>query len=61
MDRRRTEIIRRRTLHSLSPTTAAVAGLSLEQLVQFVAGTVHPDDVQLCNLARHLGVEDRIR
>ena len=61
MDMRRTEIVRRRVEHSLSPTTADVGGLSLEMLQQFVAGTVFPDDRQLLMLARHLGIEDKIR
>ena len=61
MDNRQFAIVRERTLHSLSPTTAAVAGLSFEQLVQFTAGTVFPDDVCLVNLARYLGIADKIR
>ena len=61
MDNRQFAIVRERTLHSLSPTTAAVAGLTLENLQQFISGMFFPSDEQLIVLARYLGVEDKIR
>ena len=61
MDNRKIQIVRNRTMHSLSPTTAAYAGLTVFQLQQFVAGMVHPSEEQLLLLARYLGVEEQIR
>jgi hypothetical protein len=49
--------IRDRVAHSLSPQTAAVAGISLAELQQFIAGTVSLSPQQLVNLSRYLGIE----
>jgi hypothetical protein len=53
--------LRARVWHSLSPTTAAVAGLTVQNLQQFIAGTFFPNETQLRQLARYLGVEGEIR
>jgi hypothetical protein len=50
------EIVRKRAWHSLSPQTAAAAGMSLAQLQQFVAGGFHPTPEQIEALARRLGL-----
>jgi hypothetical protein len=51
-----TKKIRDRTWYYLSDEVAAVAGLSLAGLQQFVAGTVTLDDEQLTRLARRMGM-----
>jgi hypothetical protein len=43
--------VRKRAWHYLSPEVAAVAGMSIFQLQQFVAGTFHPTDDQIHALA----------
>jgi hypothetical protein len=51
------DAIRRRVEHSLSPQVASFAGLTLENLQQFVAGPFLPDDAALIRLANCLGVK----
>jgi sRNA-binding protein len=48
--------VRDRVWHSFSPQTAAVIGVSLQDLQQFVAGNTKLTDTQLRDLARYLGV-----
>jgi hypothetical protein len=57
MSPRDVQALRSRCWHSLSPTTAAVAKISLAQLQQFVGGTFYLDAPQCEALARYLGVE----
>jgi hypothetical protein len=61
MTPRQVEIVRRRVLHTINPTTAAYGGMSVENLQQFIAHMVFPSDEQLLSLARHLGVADKIQ
>ena len=51
--------VRDRAHHYLTPDVAAVAGMTLQQFQQFVAGTVTPTEEQLRNLARRVRVEER--
>lgn len=44
--------VRDRAWLSLSPQTAAAAGMTLSELQQFVAGSFHPTQEQLEALAR---------
>jgi hypothetical protein len=48
--------VRDRAWHSLSPQTAAAAGMTLAQLQQFVAGSFHPTPEQIETLSRHMGL-----
>ena len=48
--------LRARAWHSLSPQTAAAAGLTVEQMQQFVSGSYQPTSEQLEQLARRMGV-----
>ena len=43
--------VRKRAWHYLSPEVAAWAGMTLDQLKQFVAGTLHPTPDQIHALA----------
>lgn len=61
MTPQQTKAVRERTLHSLRPLTAQYAGMTVEQLMQFVAGAHHPDDEQLHALARHFNLQDQVR
>ena len=49
--------IRDRAWHSISPETAAAAGMSLAELQQFAAGAYTPSDEQIRTLARLLKFE----
>ena len=53
------DAIRRRCWHSISPTTAAMAGDGMTQadIQQFIAGTFLPSPAQLTRLANYLGVK----
>jgi hypothetical protein len=54
----RIDDIRKRIWHSLSPQTAAVAGLSSPaELQRVLAGTLTLSEPQLAALARHFGME----
>ena len=50
------EAVKNRIWHSLSPETAAAAGLSLAELQQVIAGTVTLSEQQINALARHFGI-----
>ena len=46
--------VRDRAWMYLSPEVAACAGMTLDQLKQFIAGTYFPTDAQLQALARRM-------
>jgi hypothetical protein len=50
--------VRDRAHHYLSPDVAAAAGLTLQELQQFVAGTQTLSEDQLLSLARRMGESD---
>ena len=52
------EAVKNRIWHSLSPETAAAAGLSLAELQQVIAGTVTLSEQQIHALARHFGIRE---
>jgi hypothetical protein len=52
------EAVKNRIWHSLSPETAAAAGLSLAELQQVIAGTVTLSEQQINELARHFGIRE---
>lgn len=52
------EAVKNRIWHSLSPETAAAAGLSLAELQQVIAGTVTLSEQQINALARHFGIRE---
>ena len=49
--------IRNRTWHSLSPYTAAQAGLTVANLQQFIAGTFTPPEEALIRLANYYQIK----
>ena len=52
--------VRDRAWHYISPDVAAAAGMTFQQMQQFIAGTFTPTDTQLRDLARrmYLDVEE---
>ena len=48
--------VRQRAWFYLEPGVAAVAGMTIFQLQQFLAGTYHPNETQLTALARRMQV-----
>ena len=55
------EAIRKRAYHYLSPCTASVAGMRLDQLVQFCAGTFFPTPWQLHQLSLQMSIYQEAR
>ena len=53
----RTKEIRDRLWHSLSPETASVVGLSVEQLQQVLMGAQYLSQAQIDALARHFNIK----
>jgi hypothetical protein len=53
--------IRDRAWLFLSPAVAAAADMTLAELQQFVAGTYHPSETQLQQLARRLHFTEQVR
>ena len=51
------DITRRRVWHSISPTTAAMAGLTQADLQQFISGAFLPSEAQLRALANYFGIK----
>jgi hypothetical protein len=51
--------IRDRAWLYLNPGVAACAGMTLQELQQFIAGSFHPSEDQLAALARRMGMETR--
>jgi hypothetical protein len=51
-----TSLVRKRLWHSLSPTTAAAAGLTVGELQQIIAHAFVPTDAQVKALAAHLNI-----
>lgn len=53
------EAVRKRVIHSLSPQTAAMAGLQVQHLQQFTetARTFEPSDEQIADLARYFNIQ----
>jgi hypothetical protein len=52
--------IRKRAWHYLSPEVAARADMSLADMLQSIAGTFHPSETQLNQLARCMGMIERV-
>lgn len=49
--------LRDRAMHYLTPDVASRAGMSLQQLQQFIAGAFTPTSEQIEQLARRIGVK----
>jgi hypothetical protein len=50
--------VRRAARHFLTPEIASAAGLTLQELQSFAAGSHALDQNQLCDLARRIEMED---